>query len=172
MLRYCITDRHGVERALALDVDYVQIREKELPARELCELVRRAMGLPNPHGARVLVNSRLDIALACGAHGVHLPGDSIAPNLIREISRDIVIGVSTHTVEEVRGAEREGADFVVFGPVFTTPGKGPPVGLIGLREAAHSVKMPVLALGGVTWKNAGQCVEAGAAGIAGISIWT
>src|SRR5262249_13076863 len=106
MLRYCITGggpvMRTIERALADGVDWIQIREKDLPARELCDLVRGVLVLPNPRGVRILVNSRLDVALAAGAHGVHLPGDSVPAETIRgTVPPGFLIGVSTHSVEEV-----------------------------------------------------------------------
>ncbi len=181
MIRCYITDRRTAGRplmdciagALADGVDYVQIREKDLAVRELCALVRAALALPNPRGARILVNSRVDVALACGAHGVHLPAGSPAPGELRKLGR-FVIGVSCHTIEEVRRAAAEGADFALFSPVFPTISKaaqGPPQGLERLGEAARAAAIPVLALGGITAENAGRCVAAGAAGVAGISLF-
>lgn len=184
-LRQYITDRHSlgsVERLLAAlarniadGVDFIQIREKDLPPRDLLDLVRQARDLTGSSQTRLLVNSRVDVALAAGAAGVHLPGGSIPPERWRPMTPPgFVIGVSCHALDEVRAAEQEGADYVVFGPVFAPLSKSsplPPRGITALAEAASAVRIPVLALGGVTRENAAVCVSAGAAGVAGVSLF-
>jgi thiamine-phosphate pyrophosphorylase len=172
--RYCITDSLDIaERAAAAGVDRIQIRAKDISARALTDLVKSA--LEACVGSRILVNTRLDIALACGAHGVHLPARSIAPPLIRKIApAGFLICVSCHAVEELTTAEQEGADFAVYGPIFPAISKpaGPPLGIEGLRAAIQRVpRLPIYALGGITEQNEAQCIEAGAAGVAGISLF-
>jgi thiamine-phosphate pyrophosphorylase len=185
MQRYYITDRKqvgGIEtlvdciaRNLMLGINMIQVREKDLPARELAALVRRVTSLPNPHRAVILVNSRLDVALACGAGGIHLPSDSISPVDLRAVvPPGFRFGVSCHHRSELLRAEREGADFAVFGPVFAPISKRtdlPPRGVDGLATAMHSVRLPVFALGGITEENSETCITAGAAGVAGISLF-
>lgn len=181
MIRCYITDRRtlGIEqllqaiaRNLAAGVDWIQIREKDLSARALYDLAAAAMNLPKPHASKIMVNTRADVAAAAGAAGVHLPSGSPAPRFWRRPG--FLIGVSCHSLQDVRQAEAEGADYALFGPVFAPLSKSSvlePRGLEGLAQAARAVRIPVLALGGVTPANSGACVSAGAAGVAGISLF-
>jgi len=183
MLRYYITDRRAlggasalldcIARNLAEGVEFIQIREKDLPVRELLELTRAALRLPNPYGTRFLINSRADVAVATGAHGIHISADSPEPWRHRLLEGWLVC-VSCHSLEELIAAEREGADFAVYSPVFPSPSKpgyGPALGLPALHAATAAVRLPVFALGGVTRDNARLCLQAGAAGVAGISMF-
>jgi thiamine-phosphate pyrophosphorylase len=170
---YCITGSATVAaNAARRGAGLIQIRAKHLIGRVLYQLVTETLRAAGP--ARILVNSRLDIALAAGAHGVHLPSDSISPQRLRGITPpDFLIAVSCHTLEDLRRAEGEGADFAVYGPVFPTlshPGAAP-LGLARFAAAVAQVSIPVYALGGVTPANAASCIAAGAAGVAGISFF-
>jgi thiamine-phosphate pyrophosphorylase len=155
-------------------MDLIQLRERDLEARALLELTRavqeRIAGTP----ARLLINDRLDVALAAGAAGVHLPARGLPAEEVRREFPELLVGVSTHNLDELRRAEQSGADFAVFGPVFETASKkeyGPPLGVERFAEATQAVKIPVLAVGGVTLGNAPACFEAGAAGIAAITLF-
>ena len=137
--------------------------------------------LPGNSPSKLLINSRLDVALACGAHGVHLPASDLNPGEARALwsrasDRPCVIGVSAHSAREIALAESHGADFAVFGPVFEKAGATNPAGLQQLqqicqRSQAAVPAMPVLAVGGVTVQNAPQCLGAGCQGIAGIRLF-
>jgi thiamine-phosphate pyrophosphorylase len=179
-----ITDRRALEpkpllpwirEAVRAGVDMVQIREKDLPTRDLLGLVMEAVDAARGTATRLVVNDRLDVALAAGAAGVHLGTQSLPARVVRElVPRDFLVGVSCHSLEETLSAEAGGADYVLLGPIFETPSKlpyGPPLGLAKLREVAAQVKMPVLALGGITVERVRACLEAGAAGIAGIALF-
>jgi thiamine-phosphate pyrophosphorylase len=174
MIRYYVTDRRrgdvigSAARAIRDGVDMIQLREKDLSARDLLEMVFRIRDLAAGSRTRILVNDRIDVALAAGIDGVHLPADGVPPDMARPLVR--LLGVSTHSVEEAIAAERARADFIVFGPVFESPGKTA-VGLDRLAEVAAAVKVPVLAIGGMTLENSPEAMGAGAAGIAGIRLF-
>ncbi len=165
-----------LRRLAAAGVDAVQLREKDLADRALYDLARQARGLLPPP-VRLLVNGRLDLALAAGADGAHLPADGVPLAALRErFGPGVLLGRSTHRPEEVEQARRDGADYVTFGPVYPTPGKeryGPPAGLDGLHglSRAAAAGVPVYALGGVTIQRLGEVAAAGAAGAAGIRMF-
>lgn len=152
--------------------DFVQVREPGLEARVLARLVRAWIAAS---GARVLVNDRSDVAIACGAAGVHLRDRSISPSRIRKIAPPgFVISVACHDGESVLRAANEGADYAVLAPIFAPLSKvsaAAPLGLDALRSIALKAGIPMIALGGITAENAPQCVEAGAAGVAGITMF-
>lgn len=165
-----------VRAAVEAEVTLLQIREKSLPARVLYELVTRAAEITRDSKTRLLVNDRADIARAAGADGVHLTSQSLPARVVRDMfGPEFLIGVSTHSLDEARAARDGGADFVVFGPVFETESKrgfGAPQGLDKLREVADELRgFPVLAIGGISLENAGACFDAGASGVAAISLF-
>lgn len=147
---------------MATGIEYVQIREKDLSAREIWEFTSAVVSVRGASGSKILVNDRADVAIAARADGVHLPAQAPLETL-----PGLIVARSCHTEEEVRTAK---ADFVTFSPVFASPGKGEPVGLDALRSACR-YPVPVFALGGITRQNAAACIEAGAAGIAGIRLF-
>ncbi|MGH9853084.1 MAG: thiamine phosphate synthase [Blastocatellia bacterium] len=157
----------------------IQIREKDMGARALGEFTRAALGRARAHGARVLVNDRFDVAMAIGADGAHLRVSSIPAHEVRAVAvrkglDDFLIGVSTHSIAEARLAEDGGADFIVCGPVYDTPSKrafGAPLGLELFAGICGSVKIPVLALGGINLSNYREPLRRGAAGVAAIGLF-
>ncbi|MGA2903156.1 MAG: thiamine phosphate synthase [Candidatus Korobacteraceae bacterium] len=206
MLLYYITDRQGfagtdtgqrtallrrIAEAARAGVDYIQLREKDLSPRELERLAREAVRAvrDSSNTTKLLINGRADVALACAADGVHLPSGELPASEIRALwitscHREPVIGVSAHSLADVRGAEAQGANFAVLAPIFEkvqTAVKG--IGLDALREAClapsdrgdaeapASARFAVLALGGVSLTNARACLQAGAAGLAGIRLF-
>lgn len=176
---YLITDRKlvpdlpaALERALAgipRGAAAVQLREKDLPARELVTLGREVQEVCRRNGAPLLINDRLDVACALGADGVHLGGGSVEVDDARRLlGPGKLVGASCHDDAEL--LRRAGADFATFSPIFPSPGKGAPIGLGALRHAA-AAPLPLFALGGVDEGNARGALEAGAHGVAAIRGW-
>lgn len=183
-LFYYITDRRRLpanalvacaRKAIHWGVDFIQIREKDLDDAALFRLTCRILGLARGTGCRVLVNARADIALAAGAHGVHLPSTGLRASDVRAwVPNNFLVGVSVHTVPEMRRACAQGADYLLVGHLFPTESKmgyGPPLGLRHLEKACSSVSLPVLGLGGVKPDMIQSVLDAGAAGIAAISLF-
>lgn len=178
-----------IARAASAGVDWIQVREKDLPGEQIAPIVRdslavvRQSNLQSGSSARILVNDRVDVAFSERAGGVHLGENSlpvgnvtrwIGGRLERATSQDFMVGVSCHSLESALAAGRARADYIFFGPVFATPSKtafGAPQGLAKLEEICQSVSVPVLAIGGITVENAPSCVNAGAAGIAAIRLF-
>jgi thiamine-phosphate pyrophosphorylase len=173
----------AVRAAAEAGCQLIQVREKDLSACDLAAFVRRAVAAAQPHGARVLVNDRLDVALAAGAGGVHLRSGSMPAREVRRLlarllppdrAREFLVGASTHSLAEVEAAAAGGADFVVCGPVYAPTSKnaaGPLLGLDRFAEICRRVRLPVLALGGVTAENFREPLAAGAVGVAGIGLF-
>jgi thiamine-phosphate pyrophosphorylase len=180
---YLITDRKlfsssenlmmAVEEGLSAGVKAVQLREKDLSTRELLNLAYAFRELTAHFNAKLFINDRLDVAMSVGADGVHLGQSGIPANAIRKVLGDkMLIGCSTHSFAEASEAEKLGADFITFGPLFKTPSKlqyGEPVGLEALREVTKRIKIPVFGIGGIKTEEIDEVISAGASGIAVIS---
>jgi thiamine-phosphate pyrophosphorylase len=179
-----------VEAAVEAGVDWVQIREKEMPGRHLLAIARAAIRMTNLKRATpgekdrpeslVLVNDRLDVALATEAAGIHLGRQSLrARDVIGwrrsgKRAKDFMVGLSCHTIDELRQAEDAGVDYAFFGPIFDTPAKrrfGPPLGIARLAAACQATQLRVIAIGGVTLENSAECLRAGGEGIAAIRMF-
>ena len=176
-----------IEAAAAPGIDWIQLREKDLSGKDCAALTREALRRvaqatsSTGHAPRILVNDRLDVALAERAGGVHLGENSLPVEDVKRLIaaaqpplQDFLVGASCHSLESAQSAARAGADYVFFGPVFATPSKagfGQPQGLERLALVCRAVEIPVLAIGGITLENAAQCLASGAAGIAAIRLF-
>ena len=183
LLRLClVTDRaqtNGrdlvtvVRQCVDAGLPMVQVREKDLTAYDLATLCRPLRELTRASGALLVVNDRVDVALAVGADAVQRTSTSLAIADIRAIAgTQLLIGASVHSCEDAVEAERAGADWLVFGPVYDTPSKrryGPPQGLARLADAVRSVQVPLLAIGGITPERVSEVRTAGASGVGAIS---
>jgi thiamine-phosphate pyrophosphorylase len=179
---YLLTDRHQtlhrplssvVTQAVEAGVRMVQIREKDLGTRELISLSSPLFPLLQQRQGKVFFNDRIDLVLALGADGIHLRAESLPVSIARRLlGTGRLIGVSTHSVEEARTAEGEGADFIVLGPIFDTPSKrpyGPPLGIQVLYKACRTSRIPIFAIGGITPSRIPDILSSGAYGVAVIS---
>jgi thiamine-phosphate pyrophosphorylase len=176
----------SVERAAAAGVDWIQLREKDFSGKEWEQLARESLRRISRTGAatRLFVNDRLDVALACGAGGVHLSENGVPVSEAcrlrdeffssRSEKRDFLVGVSCHSLGASLGAARAGADYIYFSPIFNTPSKanyGPPQGLDRLATICRALTIPVIAIGGISPENGESCLQAGAAGVAAIRLF-
>jgi thiamine-phosphate pyrophosphorylase len=168
-----------IGHAAQAGVDWIQLREKDLSGREMVKLTESAIQRAGK-GCAVLVNDRVDVACATSAHGVHLGERSLSADQARRLVSErcrkdnFFLGVSAHSIEGAMLAQQAGADYLIFGPVYATPSKasfGQPQGVSRLREVCQQSQIPVLAIGGITLENAGECFAAGARGIAAIRLF-
>jgi thiamine-phosphate pyrophosphorylase len=178
---YLITDRkiatkplpEAVRLALEGGVRAIQLREKDLPVRELLALALELRSITREYGAKLFINDRVDVAVSVNADGVHLGHLSMPPEGTRKVvGKDMLIGVSTHNLDEAKSAEAGGADFITLGPIFDTPSKvkkGAPVGIEAIKSIKSVINIPIFALGGIKSGFAGQILASGAYGISMIS---
>jgi thiamine-phosphate pyrophosphorylase len=177
---------HTIVSVAAAGVDWIQLREKDLCGRESLDLARSAIEAIRSRASstRIIVNDRLDIALAAGAGGVHLSENGFSVSDARRLADrfaldsgkpiDFLIGASCHSLGSALGAARDGADYIYFSPIFHTPSKafyGPPQGVERLRKICQAIQIPVIAIGGINLENVASCYSVGAAGAAAIRLF-
>ena len=177
-----VTDRHQtngrplvplLQEVFTAGVPIVQLRERDLSARELVRLAREVQAVAASHRSQLLINDRIDVALALEGVGVHLRSNSLPVSVARQLlGAQRLVGVSVHTVEEAMQVESQGADYIILGPIYATPSKqmfGPPLGIHTLEKACRLVRIPIIGIGGVTAARAQQMRYAGAFGVAVIT---
>lgn len=177
-----VTDRHQtkgrplvslLQRVLAAGISTIQIRERDLSARELVALAREVRVVTGSCNSQLLINDRIDVALALEGVGVHLRSNSLPPSVARRLlGPQRLMGISVHSVEEAVQAESQGANYIVLGPIYETPSKqmfGPPLGIQTLEKACRLVRIPIVGIGGVTAERAREMRGAGAFGVAVIT---
>jgi thiamine-phosphate pyrophosphorylase len=177
-----VTDRHQtngrplvplLQQVLTAAAPIVQLRERDLSARELVKLAHEVQAVTASHRSQLLINDRIDVALALEGVGVHLRSNSLPVSVARRLlGAQRLVGVSVHTVEEAMQVESQGADYIILGPIYATPSKqmfGPPLGIHTLEKACRLVRIPIIGIGGVTAARAQQMRRAGAFGVAVIT---
>lgn len=153
----------------------IQLREKTMETLPLWELAKELREVTRSRGVFFSINNRVDIALASKADGVHLSEDGLSPKIPKKLKSSLIVGMSVHSLEVGKQAEQEGADYVLFGPIFGTTSKiafGLPQGLRNLEKIAQQLSIPVLAVGGITPREVKACLNAGAYGVAAISAFS
>ncbi len=176
---YAITDRkqfkrpfeEQIKRQLQKGIRMFQLREKDLPSGDIYRYAQVMRELLKGYDAFLFINDRVDIAVMVHAEGVHLPSDSIPIEAVKHKFPELIVGKSCHTIEEAIQAEKDGADYIFFSPIFETPGKGQPKGILELEKVLKSVSIPVYALGGINEENIKQVLDTGVYGIAGIRVF-
>ena len=177
-----VTDRHQtngrplvplLQRVLTAAVPAIQLRERDLSARELVTLAREVQTVTASRTSQLLINDRIDVALALEGVGVHLRSNSLPVSVARQLlGTQRLLGISVHAVEEGLSAQSQGADYIVLGPIYETPSKqmfGPPLGIHALEKACRLVRIPIIGIGGVTAARAREMRHAGAFGVAAIT---
>jgi len=177
-----VTDRHQtngrplvplLQRVLTAGAPAIQLRERDLSARELVTLAREAQAVMASRRSQLLINDRIDVALALEGVGVHLRSNSLPVSVARQLlGAQRLLGISVHAVEEAVVGESQGADYIVLGPIYETPSKqmfGPPLGIHTLEKACRLVRIPIVGIGGVTAARAREMRRAGAFGVAVIT---